>query len=61
MPRPERIAIVALVVVALFAAFTIYTRLQAGCQFHYSRRNGGWNCAASPPAGRVAPTATRSW
>jgi len=52
------IAFLALGVVALFAAFTIYTRLQAGCHFHGGwRRRGGWTCASSAPA---APS-SRSW
>jgi len=52
MPRPQMIAFLALGLVALFAAFTIYTRLQAGCHFHGGRRSGGWSCASSAPWSR---------
>jgi hypothetical protein len=51
------IAYVALGLVALFGAFTIYARLHAGCQHHGGRRTGGWSCASSAPA---APS-SRSW
>ena len=57
MRQPQMIAYLALPVVALFAAFTIYTRLHAGCQFHGGRRSGGWTCPSSAPA---APS-SRSW
>jgi hypothetical protein len=51
MRQPKMIAYLALAIVALFAGFTIYTRLHQGCHFQGGRR-GGWNCASSAP---VAP------
>jgi hypothetical protein len=53
MQRAQLSAYVALAIVALFAAFTVYTRLHDGCHFHGGRRQGGWDCAH--PASAAIP------
>lgn len=43
-------AIVVLLGVCAFGAYTIYSRLHDGCSYHGGgRRRGGWDCAATQP------------
>jgi len=52
MINPRIFAIVVLLGVCAFAAYTVYSRLHDGCSFHAGRRSGGWNCPAGSPAHR---------